>query len=201
MAAIVNRMIGIQSAIYVETDRRLREWGGQCGPVLEDSRRPYRDTAIKEMVDVGNRFRRDRTLRKDRRDRRRASAVKAAELRKARRENRVSICSACGHLHFGECKRCKGDPRYTALGKQTRSFAPRAEPVARVTAAAAEIDVIVAHLVAWQREVLHRRYLFDQPARISAKELFISHTEFELRVAAAIEQVTDMLATRNDSRI
>lgn len=191
---------------FAEAERRLREWGWQCG--WGDDRQvcnlPYRDSRIKEMLDVGKAWKKNRDAHREREDRRRQAARKAAETRSARRANRVKICGTCGHIHYRECRRCAEDPRYTALGKQTRDFHPiEGGPARRISAAAAQIDQIVRSLPdEWATELLKRCYLDgNTPWRRHAWELRISWGGFKQQLEAAVEAVAERLATRTTAAV
>jgi hypothetical protein len=189
-----------------EAEQRLREWGWQCGAYLSDEAqsRPYRETRIKEMVEIGKAWKANRDAKRERDERRAAAARKAAETRKLRRENNVSICPRCGHIYLRECQRCTGDPKYTALGKQTHDFHAResADVVLRITGTASAIDEVVAHLPPDMRDVLKRCYCDGKtPWRAHAWTLRMSWDEFDRLREAAVEAVAERLAKRIDAAL
>jgi hypothetical protein len=187
-----------------DAEERLREWGWQCGAYLsdEESRRPYRDTKIREIVEIGKQWHRDRDARREAKERRKAAAAKAAATRARIRENKFTICDRCNLLFYAAtCPRCAGDPLYTGLGKQTRSFAPRDSDgvVLRITGSAAAVDEIVAGLPPDLRDVLKKCYCDGKtPWRKHAWTLRISWREFDQLREAAIEAVAERLAKRSN---
>lgn len=191
--------------IYLDVDEaeeRLREWGWQCGAYLADEaqRRPYRDTRIKEILEVGKAWKQNRDAKRERAERKSAAARKAAETRRLRRENLVSVCPRCGHIYLRECGRCAGDPKYTALGKQPFSGGGNSDVVLRITATASAIDEVVAHLPPDMRDVLKRCYCDGKtPWRAHAWTLRMSWAQFEQLREAAVEAVAERLAKRTDA--
>lgn len=190
-----------------EAERRLREWGWQCGAYLDDEaqRRPYRDTKIKALLDVGKAWKQStaaREARRARRDARRAAARRAAETRRRIRENKFTVCDRCNLLFFSaSCPRCAGDPLYTALAKQTRDNQPNLDgPVLRITAEAAQVDEIVGRLPRDMRTLLKRCYCDGRtPWRAHAWSMGVSWERFEELHEQAVEAVAERLAKRFDA--
>lgn len=185
---------------FPEAHERLCDWGYQCGPAAEAARFPYRETRIKEIIDVGRAWRQKRETAKQLRAKRKAAARAAAETRRKLRAGDVKVCGRCGLVFVNVCRRCAWDPKYTAMGKQTRSFIEAPLPVGpAISAAAAQIDAIVGSLKKWQRDVIRAAYVDQKPWRVAAAEARISLWEFERALGAAVERVSEQLATRNDS--
>lgn len=207
MNAVVAAMI---EPLDIEAaEDRLREWGWQCGAYLDDDsqRRPYRDTKIKALLDVGKAWRQNsaaREARRERREKRRAAARKAAATRRRIRENRFTVCERCNLLYFSEaCPRCAGDPRYSALGKQTRDNQPNLSgPVLRISAEAARVDEIVGGLPPEMRALLKRCYCDGKtPWRAHAWSMGVSWDRFEELHEQAVEAVAQRLAKRFDAAL
>jgi hypothetical protein len=204
-AVMVMDAVSVDLEAYTEAERRLREWGWQCG--YGDDREvcnlPYRDSRLKEMLEVGKAWKKRRDAQQERDAKRREAAKKAAETRRARLANLVKICTTCGHIHYRECARCAKDPRFTALGKQTRDFNPNTNgPIQRIATSAAQVDLIVSALPADMRDLLRRCYLDGTtPWRRHAWELRMSWSLFQQQHEAAVEAVADALAKRTGAAL
>lgn len=180
-------MVDPAADIFIETDRRLREWGTACRSNSERLGLPA-SSGIARMIEVVSVF----EQRRHRVGKKKKARVVALPT------GRAKICSGCELVYAAdECPRC--GPRPTARGSQTKSFKPITS--IDLSSSVTVTDAVIASLPGWAKKIIMRAYLWSEPDRISAYELGIPKQVYRLHREAAVEMVAERIASRAGAAI